>query len=565
MSFRKSLVYVTLIGALLIDAFASPAMGGENSSTAVFNVRDFGAVGDSNTLDTSAIDKAIKACATAGGGTVLFPPGQYLTGTFELHSHVTLNLDAGAVILGSKDLADYRPKKDYFANAKSGNCGEGLKAGIIVANKAENIAIIGHGTIDGRGTYFVDVDKPHLGLPQDFDKASTRQGDDFLSPKLGKSNEGPVKPWMDWNDRPGPLIILADCKNVAIGDVTLKDSHNWTLTIANCDDVTIRGIAVLGNVLIPNNDGINIHARNARISDCNIQAGDDGIAANGCENLTVMNCTLVSRSSAIRFSGGKYCTFQNLVIRDSNRGIGIYGSANSVLFSNIVIQTRLFNGDWWGMSEPIHISTGPGRDSTSMPRVKDVRFSNIIADSESCILIYGTVPGLIEDLSFDQIKLRIKGGENSAAVGGNFDLRGDGVDDSIVKHDIPAMYCQYVNGLRIRGFELQWAPELPDYFTDGIHCEHVNDLVIDGFSGRQAQKSGPGAAIALAHVDNVSVQNSRAPNGTAIFLALNDASDERLFVNNDLTQAKQPTEPSKTDFQMIDNLLPRTTRVAEAR
>jgi Pectate lyase superfamily protein/Glycosyl hydrolases family 28 len=556
---------VSLIGALLSAAIALPANCAENGSTAVFNVRDFGATGDSNTLDTAAIDKAIRACAAAGGGTVLFPPGEYVTGTFELLSHITLNLKSGAVIIGSKNLADYRPKKDYFPSARSGWSGEGLKAGIIVANKAQDIAIIGHGTIDGRGTYFVDVDKPHYGLPQDFNKASTRQGDDFLSPKLGKSNEGPVKPWMDWNDRPGPLIILADCKNVAVRDVTLKDSHNWTLTIANCDDVAVSGIAVLGNVLIPNNDGINIHSRNARISDCNIQAGDDGIAANGCENLTVMNCTLVSRSSAIRFSGGKYCTFQNLVIRDSNRGIGIYGSANSVLFSNILIQTRLFNGDWWGMSEPIHISAGDGRRTSAGPTIKDVRFSNIIADSESCILIYGTVPGLIEDLSFDQIKLRLKGGTNSAAVGGNFDLRGDGVDDAIVKHDIPAMYCQYVNGLRIRGLELQWADDLPEYFTDGVRCEHVNNLVIDGFAGRQAQKSGPGSAIALAHVDNVSVKNSRAADGTTEFLALEDASDQRLFVNNDLTEAKQPTEPPKTDFQMIDNLPPRTIRVSEAR
>lgn len=91
--------------------------------------------------------------------------------------------------------------------------------------------------------------------------------------------------------------------------MTLKDSHNWTLNLAGCENVEVHGLNVLNNLLIPNNDGINITARNTRISDCNIWAGDDAIAANRCENLAVANCILVSRSSAIRLSGGKYCTF----------------------------------------------------------------------------------------------------------------------------------------------------------------------------------------------------------------------------------------------------------------
>ena len=74
----------------------------------VFNVRDYGAAGDGETLDTPAINKAIEACAAAGGGQVLFPPGRYLSGTVHLKSHVTLFLEAGARWSGPRDLDLYQ-------------------------------------------------------------------------------------------------------------------------------------------------------------------------------------------------------------------------------------------------------------------------------------------------------------------------------------------------------------------------------------------------------------------------------------------------------------------------
>jgi len=272
----------------------------------------------------------------------------------------------------------------------------------------------------------------------------------------------------------------------------------------------------------------------------------------------VANCTLASRSAAIRFGGSKYCTFQNLVIRDSNRGIGIFGSVDTVLFSDILIQTRLHFGHWWGKSEPIHISVRPGRDGAGSPQIKNIRFSNIMAESESGILIYGTESSVIQNITFDRIKLRLKGGKASDAVGGNFDLRGlgGGLETAVFKHDIPGMYCQFVDGLRIHGFELEWADDLPDYFSDGIHCEHFNGLTVDGFTGRQAQKSGPGAGIALIHGSNVSIRNCEAAAGTGTFLALDDVKDRRLFVDNDLTKAKRAVAPSKSGFKMSGNLLP---------
>ena len=519
----------------------------------VFDVRDYGVAGNGKTLDTPAINKAIQACNKAGGGTVVFTPGEYVTGTFVMLSHVTLRLEAGAVIKGSTNLADYKLKSEFNLDNQSRQHGEGLRLGLIVATQAEDIAIVGHGVIDGRGTYFVG-ETPHN--PTDYEARLTREGNDYLSVK-SVPWEGPLKPTMPWNDRPGVLIVLSSCKNVVIRDVTLKDSHNWTLHLSGSEDIVISGIRIVNNLMIPNNDGINITAKNARISDCYISAGDDAIAANGCENLTVTNCTLISRSSGIRFGGGKYCTFQNLVIRDSNRGIGIYGSADHVLFSDILMQTRLFNGNWWGKSEPIYImsrgaraGSGSAAASPGGASIVDVRFSNIMAESEAGILIYGGGPGAIRNLSFDRMKLRLKGGPGSAVVGGNFDMRGTSSGGGIVKHDIPALFCQNVDGLQIRGFEVEWADSLPDYFAEAIYCEHFTNLIIDGFIGRQAHPS-TGATVVLKDGNKVSISNSEAAPETGTFLSLDGVKDLRSFTNNDLSNAKEAISPAQSKFRIV--------------
>ena len=143
--------------------------------------------------------------------------------------------------------------------------------------------------------------------------------------------------------------------------------------------------------MIPNSDGIHCTAsRNIRIVNCNIRAGDDAIIITGfarientpgfnsneqdkythgnktiyAENIQVSNCHLQSRSSGIRIGYGQHpirrCIFTNIVIHDSNRGIGVFArdasTIEELVFSNIIIETRLHNGQWWGNGEPIHLS-----------------------------------------------------------------------------------------------------------------------------------------------------------------------------------------------------------------
>ena len=130
---------------------------------------DFGAVGDGHTLDTVAINRTIAACHDAGGGVVHFTAGTYLIGTIELLSRVTLQLDAGAVIKGSAALADYRQLP---------TASEGRDTALIVAVDAQNVAITGHGTIDGNGRAFALPGEADVS--RDFDAHHTRQGAAYL-------------------------------------------------------------------------------------------------------------------------------------------------------------------------------------------------------------------------------------------------------------------------------------------------------------------------------------------------------------------------------------------------
>jgi len=547
--FRLMLLTALVLSVPLLSQ-TSPAANG------ICNVRAFGAKGDASVLDTAAITNAIHACSQSGGGTVLFPAGTYLTGTFELVSNITLQLDAGAVILGSPNISDYAKLADYSMGRTYGvnSSGEGLLVGIIVARDAHDVAIVGHGTIDGQGDGFMDLTTPHVGL--DFDKNYVRNPEAFDA-GVHDLEYGPVRPKEMGAGRPGTMLIFLNCKNVLVRDVTLRSSPNWTLHLQNTEQATLSGLHIDNDLRIPNNDGIDcIHCRHVHISDSDIQAGDDDLAIFASEDVNVTNCSLVSRSAAIRLESTRHSTFDNLSIH-SNRGIGIFHGTNSgestqsVLFSNITMQTKLISGHWWGKAEPIYIAVSPCPVEECKGGVRDITFSNITAEAESGILIYGAEHDPIQGLTLDRIRLKITAPEPAIArsMGGNFDLRwtARNLQEGILKHDIPAVFCRWVQDFDVHGLELQWGENLPDYFSDGIHCEQFRNVNIDQFAGRQAQTDG--AALSFSDGAGLSITGSTATSGTSTFLRLSNVSDRRAFVNYDLTSAKHLVEPANTTFQ----------------
>ncbi|MBN1481980.1 right-handed parallel beta-helix repeat-containing protein [candidate division KSB1 bacterium] len=474
------------------------------AKTSLFNIEDFGAVPDNGIVCTKAIQSAISQCHLKGGGTVFIPAGEFISGTIFLEHNVNLHLAAGAVLKGSPNLDDYLDQNGRF--------------GLIRAWGKRNISITGQGEINGNGTIFFDPEKPHLG--PDFDRQYTRQGEKYMTFENG-IQDGPIA----YEARPGMLVVLLRCEDVTIQDVTFRDSPSWTFRIGDCDGVIVHGINITNNLLIPNSDGIHCTtSRNVRISDCDIRCGDDAIIVTGfgdeitvggddsrsdiqysrravgnktgyAENIVVTNCTLQSRSSGIRVGYGnnsiRFCVFSNLVIYESNRGLGIFardaGSIENILFSNITIQTRLHTGHWWGNGEPIHLSAIAQNKTIPVGSIVNVRFKNIIAQGESGMVVYGEKPDIIQDVTFDDIQLELVQGDHSQTYGGNFDLRPVAdVQDAIFEHDVAGLYAQNVTGLSLSNIKITAKKSTP-FLSYGLECHDINRLFMKNITGDTAR------------------------------------------------------------------------------
>jgi hypothetical protein len=471
----RTLGSIVLVECVLV--FAAFAQNTEPRSS-LFNVRAFGAVGDGATLDTAAIEKAIRAANAAGGGTVFFPPGAYLSGTLELLSNVTLDLEAGAVLQGSLNVDDYGSIAAYGFGRQYAidSSGEGFRVGLIVARKAANVAIVGRGAIDGNGDSFFDLNSIHDG--RDYDVQYTRQGADFDAPKYGLEF-GPLETGPA--GRPGTMIIFSDCRNILVRDITLSNAPNWTMHLQGSEGAVISGIHINNDVRIPNNDGIDcMRSKRVQISDSDIRTGDDDFAIVSSEDVHVNNCTLVSLSAAVRLEDTRYATFSDLSIH-ANRGLAIFSLGEErtahVLFSNIAMETKLITGHWWGKAEPIYIAAQKG---VGKAEIRDIHFTNITIEAEGGMMLYGAPNAIVRDIYFDQIRMHVRAPLERIAqsVGGNFDLRwtASGLSQAIFKHGIPALYVRYLDGLRIRDFDLTWGDKLPAYFSRAVEAEDSKNL-----------------------------------------------------------------------------------------
>ncbi len=277
----------------------------------VFDIRDYSAKGDGQTLCTSAIQAAIDDCAAHGGGRVLIEGGTYITGSLTLHSFVELHIAANAVLQASLNYADF-PEHTGLTHMDSYYLPRCKNSSVIFAEEAEGIALTGQGAIDCAGEAYV-------------------------RPATGKF-------WMPYERVEAPLpprmVFFAGCKNVTVRDVTMRNQPaGWAYWVHDCDFVTFDGVKIASRLDYPNNDGIHINcSRNVTVSNSQISCGDDCIIirANSsslkenkpCEKVTVSNCTLTTWCSGVRvgwINDGviRNCTFSNLVITDSAVGIGI--------------------------------------------------------------------------------------------------------------------------------------------------------------------------------------------------------------------------------------------------
>lgn len=437
----------------------------------IYNVIDYGAIGDGTANDGAAIQAAIDSCASAGGGRVLFPGGKtYRSGSVVLRSCVELHLEMGAILKGSDELEDY----NLFGGGQTApaeidvptyeNCDyTGMPSlFFLYARNCDNISITGFGKIDGNEEIFY----------------------------------GKVTPWhIDGSFYPRvPLLFFENISHLTLHQVTLAGSAFWTTHLVGCRDVLIDGIRILNNLKLANCDGIDPdHCSNVRITNCHIETADDCIVFKNtenakhygpCENILVSGCTLISTSAAIKFGTESESPFRNIIVENcsishTNRGISLQlrdgGCIENVTFHNLNIETRMFSKEhWWGEAEPIAITAVKRKSDTDVGYIRNIRFHNINCSGENGILIYGDESINISGITFDHITLHLE--EKTRWPKEYHDLRPN-AGNQIIKSSLNVLFARYAEDIHFSDMKLSITPEMKKHMVrsyDIADCRNVN-------------------------------------------------------------------------------------------
>jgi polygalacturonase len=421
------------------------------------SLADFGGVPDGATLNTEVFARALAALSEKGGGTLVVPPGIWLTGPVALRSRVRLHLEAGALIQFSRDTTLY-PLRVFDARGEK----QVDTTSPLSGDHLEDIAITGAGVIDGGGDAWRFVKKPKVtearwkALVASGGVLNAKQTEWWPSQSAldggpatealvaaGSLDPAAYEPYRLFL-RPR-LLRLFECRRVLIEGVTFRNAPNWTLHPWLCEDVTLRDVKIFNDRWAQNSDALDLDStRRVHVTGCIIDTGDDGLClksgmnqsgrrlgvptedvliedctvyeghggftigsemSGGVRNVLVRNCTFIGTALGLRFktARGRGGLVENIHIRNI-RMTGIEGSAID------------FNFFYWvtGQPEP----AAPAVDEGT-PTFRNILFEDIVSHGSKAAFTLRGLPEMpLRDITFRDVSLSAKRGADLANAEG---------------------------------------------------------------------------------------------------------------------------------------------------
>jgi len=449
-----------VVGA--VGFIAAPSLAVEHP---VFDVRDYGAKGDGQTLDTAAIQRAVDAAAAKRGRVLIGGGRVYVTGPLTLAGGIDFHVETGATLRVSTDPGDYAGAPD----------------GVLRGVGADGLTISGGGTIDGRSRDFMER----------YDAAG-----EWWIPK-------PFRP---------RLLVLENCADLTIRGIRLVDAPSWTIHLVGCRRALVDGIAIRNQKDVPNCDGIDPdHCQHVEIRNCHITCGDDAIVVKTTKgherygpshHIHVSDCVLDTQDSGLKIgteTGQDIhdVMFERCRILGGARGLCIQlrdaGTVSNIIFRRISFTARYFSAPWWGRGEAISFTAIPRAPGGQIGAIRNVLVEDVTGRAENSIRIEAEGGGTVDHVTLDRVDVTFA--RWTRYPGAVFDNRPTSAVTALEPHDTPGISIRNAADVTLRDCTVRWGPNVPDTFTSAIEAVNAPGLKIERFTGTAAQPGRPARVI----------------------------------------------------------------------
>ena len=521
-------------------AFAAPAHAA-GATPAIFDIRTFGARGDGKTVDSPAINKAIEAAAAAGGGTVLFPAGTWLSFTLRLKSNVELYLAQGCTLMaaasplpsettgyngGTYDAAEPNTAWDAYQDYGHNHWHNSL----IWGEDVHNVSITGPGLIYGKGLSFGANREARGNYPI------------YKAEQAGVGNKA---------------IALKDCRNVIFRDFSVLKGGHFCLLLTGVDNCTIDNLK-----LDTDRDGMDIDCcKNVRVSNCTVNSPwDDGICPKSSfalgynratENVTIVNCLVtgyyqlgtvldgtfkkfaaedrVPRTGRIKCGTESNGGFKNITIAncvfEGCQGLALESEdgalCEDIAITNITMRDVVSAPLFFRLGARLRGPKGTGDQSTVVGTLQRVLVNNLTSynsGSRVCSILSG-IPGYnIQDIKIANVFSHHAGGASE-------DLVKVVPPENVEKYPDPGMFGP-----------------MP---AQGFFLRHINRLEMSHIEVVPAAPD-PRPSFYLTDVNRADFFAITAPKNPSVF-SLNKVTDMRIF----MSRAAKDQEISSADGRTL--------------